>query len=558
MDKNGNPCEVKIITGQKYLAFVFCLIITLNLAGCFDDHSANDELPQPEVELIASQSHVIRAVEGENLTFSGIDYENLVVENIDQKMAAGPYYSLIIDDGGNLYYLGEDPLIDMFGIEFLSSWKPSLLKIAGLTDVRSVSAGMDRFFILLENGDLYLMETEPHFGKLKINHENPIPVPEKIEGVREVKAVAAGYWHVLILFENGDLYAYGVNDMGQLGIDSISNSNQPVKVEGLSDIAAIAAGAHHSLALLSNGDLYAFGGNYSGQLGMGDQKDRLTPVLVDTLSGAVTISAGASHSLVLLDNGYVYSFGEGSSGQLGHGDNKTYLLPSRVEELSNITAISAGDVYSLALSENGRIYSFGNTFQQEQGKTSPTIIAGLENVTSIAAGFYHSLAVTECGDLYQFGHITPAAYSTAPEPIDFISKGEIVNLFIPYNNQDNYPPAITGYWQGIVEYHEYNHAQVLLHFSEDGIFTVAFPQSGYLCLFNYFYDEDQLYILNPFFDQWHGPVMLIEHDEEIITFPDEQSKDIPDQELQGFGLFYPIDRNLFREITENLKIYDFT
>ncbi len=508
--------------------------------------------------LDADQSHVTRAAEGENLTIPGIDYENLVVKDGELKMAAGAFYSLFIDDKGDLYYLGEDPLIDMFGIEFLSSGKPSLMKITDLSEVNSVTAGLDKFFILLENGDLYFIKADRYSGKLVINDENPIPAPEKVNGIPEVKAVAAGYWHSLILLENGDLYTYGVNNRGQLGSGAPTDYDRPVKVEGLYDVAAISAGAHHSLALLGNGDLYTFGGNYSGQLGLGDREDRFTPVLVDTLSGAVAIAAGSSHSLVLLDNGDVYSFGEGSSGQLGHGDNKKYLLPARVEELSGITAISAGDAYSLALSEKGTIHSFGKTYQNGRDITSPAVIAGLENVTAVTAGFYHFLATTDSGDLYQSGQITPATFSASPEPIEFISSGKIANLPVTDDKQNNFPPTITGYWQGIVDYHEYNHARVLLHFSEEGIFTAAFPQSGYLCLFNYFYAEEQLYIYNPFFDQWHGPVILIEDDGEQITFPNEQLKDTPDQELQGFGLFYPLGRNMFMDTTKNLEINDFT
>jgi hypothetical protein len=76
----------------------------------------NEATQNPEARLIADQSHVTRAAEGENLTIPGIDYENLVVKDGELKMAAGTFYSLLIDNKGDLYYLGEDPLIDMFGI----------------------------------------------------------------------------------------------------------------------------------------------------------------------------------------------------------------------------------------------------------------------------------------------------------------------------------------------------------------------------------------------------------------------------------------------------------
>lgn len=52
--------------------------------------------------------------------------------------------------------------------------------------------------------------------------------------------------------------------------------------------------------------------------------------------------------------------------------------------------------------------------------------------------------------------------------------------------------------------------------------------------------------------------MLIEDDGEMITFSNEQLKDIPDQELQGFGLFYPVEQNTYRDLTVGMVIHDFT
>jgi alpha-tubulin suppressor-like RCC1 family protein len=57
----------------------------------------------------------------------------------------------------------------------------------------------------------------------------------------------------------------------------------PTKVEGLPKVKAIAAGMEHSLALTESGEVYAWGWNDDGQLGLGDTEDRLTPTKVTDL-----------------------------------------------------------------------------------------------------------------------------------------------------------------------------------------------------------------------------------------------------------------------------------
>lgn len=560
------------------------MLIGVNPGGGFMDYVANhgdhavrpvinlssevlvsENKPYPGDESIADQDHIERATGGDNIRIPGIDYENLVVSSLDTKIAAGLYYSLIIDDVGDLYYLGKNNFYDFNGIvlEFLQPTEISTFKIEGVADARSVTTGMDNALVLLNNGDLFTLNTNinQHFEQIP---DSIIIKPEKVDNLPQVKAVSVGYNHALILLDNGDLYAFGHNESGQLGLGNSNNQDLPVLIESLSDVAAISAGNKHSLAVLGNGDLYAFGSNSYGQLGLGDQVGRNEPVLIDTLSGVVAVAAGADHSLVLLGNGDVYAFGNGLRGQLGQGDSKHYLLPAKIEGLSNIETISAGDDFSLILNENGAAYSFGFAPHLGLGESSysgiitvPSEITGIETVTSIAAGVRHSLLSTDTGDIYYFGNILPESIIFSPQATNLIRDGKIADLPYQDRNEDSDQPTLTGYWQGIVEYHEYNHAQVLLHFSEDGSFTAAFPQSGYLCIFKYLYFDQSLYVFNPFASQWNGPVMINLHEGESISFPGEQLKDTPDQELQGFGLFSPLDENRYHNLTKNLEIYDF-
>uniref|UniRef100_A0A8C5UM04 Uncharacterized protein n=1 Tax=Malurus cyaneus samueli TaxID=2593467 RepID=A0A8C5UM04_9PASS len=90
-------------------------------------------------------------------------------------------------------------------------------------------------------------------------------------------------------------------------------------------IVQIACGDQHAMALSRGGELFTWGQNTHGQLGVGSQKT-LTPKpqLVERLKGIplAQIAAGGAHSTTVSLSGAVYSWGKNSFGQLGLGDTK--------------------------------------------------------------------------------------------------------------------------------------------------------------------------------------------------------------------------------------------
>ncbi|NWS09125.1 HERC5 ligase, partial [Motacilla alba] len=140
------------------------------------------------------------------------------------------------------------------------------------------------------------------------------------------------------LCEGGELFTWGQNTHGQLGVGSqIALTPEPQLVERLKGIplAQIAAGGAHSTSVSLSGAVYSWGKNSFGQLGLGDTKDRDCPTYVGALEHwkTVLISCGADHTAVLSKEGLVCTFGAGGSGQLGHNSTQNELLPRVVAEL---------------------------------------------------------------------------------------------------------------------------------------------------------------------------------------------------------------------------------
>merc|ERR1711862_1052558 len=80
---------------------------------------------------------------------------------------------------------------------------------------------------------------------------------------------------------NKDLYVFGFNYSGQLGLGDNNNRNKPIKHPSLSNIIDISNGGYHTFLKTSNNEIYAFGNNKYSQLGIKTEHDaQITPIRV--------------------------------------------------------------------------------------------------------------------------------------------------------------------------------------------------------------------------------------------------------------------------------------
>ena len=216
--------------------------------------------------------------------------------------------------------------------------------------------------------------------------------------------IASGKDHRLAINSRGELYAWGSNKNGQLGIDTTTDTElTPQRVGTDSDWAAVSGGYDHSLALKSDGTLYAWGKNDRGQLGINSNESKTTPQQVGNDSDWKTIAAGDDHSLALKSDGTLYAWGANHSGQLGNGENgadfndksKDKTAPIQIGTDRNWQTISASSYYSVALKDTGALYTWG------QDENSPTRIS--TGWKAISAGDSHVLAIKTDNTLHAWG-----------------------------------------------------------------------------------------------------------------------------------------------------------
>lgn len=138
-----------------------------------------------------------------------------------------------------------------------------------------------------------------------------------------------------IFFSGGELYAWGANHYGQLGIGKVTHSeSKPTRITSLAGvpIAFIACGGNHSFALSCSGTVFGWGKNTSGQLGLNNEISQSFPCQLKTLRNVRVkyIACGEDFSVFLTQDGGVFTCGSGRYGQLGHGSTSDEILPRKV------------------------------------------------------------------------------------------------------------------------------------------------------------------------------------------------------------------------------------
>ncbi|KAG7333754.1 hypothetical protein KOW79_002161 [Hemibagrus wyckioides] len=212
-------------------------------------------------------------------------------------------------------------------------------------------------------------------GRVLSLEESYISRPIKELSNKTVIQVACGDHHFMALSNDGQLFTWGQNSSGQLGLGKDKPSSQsPELLRSLDGIplAQISAGGDHSFVLSISGAVFSWGRNSAGQLGLGDTNNRHVPVCVKSLNQKKTvfISCGEDHTAVLTKGGLVLTVGSGQYGQLGHNSLRDEHQPRVVAELwgSKVSQIACGGHHTLALVESSNtIYSFGRGDQGQLG-----------------------------------------------------------------------------------------------------------------------------------------------------------------------------------------------
>ncbi|AWI08623.1 immunoglobulin domain-containing protein [Ereboglobus luteus] len=229
---------------------------------------------------------------------------------------------------------------------------------------------------------------------------NPLP----IERVAIISI--AGLEHTITQAAAGtpirELWAVGSNASGQLGDNALLQADIPTYIAD--NIKAVATGGLHTLILKNDGTLWTVGNNGSGQLGTGSYTSTATPVKI--AEGVATIAAAGTWSSFIKEDGSLWGMGSNGSGQISADAVSRINVP--VQIATSVRAVAAGDAHILFLKTDNTLWSMGeNTYGQlGDGTTTarrvPVQIAS--GVKFVCASGYTSAYIKNDDTLWQFGH----------------------------------------------------------------------------------------------------------------------------------------------------------
>ena len=208
-----------------------------------------------------------------------------------------------------------------------------------------------------EDGKFFEMDVDME----NLSYETWTEVNKKSElsEIGKIKKSVAYKGMFFVITENGDLYGWGNNEDGQLGIGSdMENQASPVKVTGVSNVEDIYCGTSGSTFVKTKtGEVYAFGYNRYGQLGIGIKGDQQTPVKLNSLTNIEKIYTTGYSSFAKTISGDIYAWGS-NSGDLGTGNTDYQLSPVKISQVSNVDEMIVDNKYGTAYARttNSKIY----------------------------------------------------------------------------------------------------------------------------------------------------------------------------------------------------------
>ncbi|XP_062244132.1 probable E3 ubiquitin-protein ligase HERC3 [Platichthys flesus] len=284
-----------------------------------------------------------------------------------KEVACGGQYSMFLLYDGSVYTSGSNSC-GQLGHDKPGTF-PELVGALDTQKITNVSSGRAHSMAVNEKGQVFAWGAGEG-GQLGLGTaEVAVRIPRLVKRLcdHHISQVMCGNQHCIALSRDGQIFTWGQNASGQLGLGKGEPSKlfpHPLKSLAGIPLAQIIAGGDHSFALSLSGAVFGWGKNRAGQLGLNDKQDRAVPCHIKFLRSqkVVYISCGDEHTAALTKDGGLFTFGDGSWGQLGHGSSNNELLPRRVLELmgTEVSQITCGRQHTLAfVPSSGLVYAFG-------------------------------------------------------------------------------------------------------------------------------------------------------------------------------------------------------
>ncbi|MFH1846268.1 MAG: hypothetical protein ABH869_01785, partial [Candidatus Omnitrophota bacterium] len=341
-----------------------------------------------------------------------------------KKIACGDEHSLAIDEDGNVWGWGRNDKHAVSPDWTTNESYPVQMTYTG--DFKDIGGGNNFSILVRSNGEVWACG-DNMYGYIGDGTENNARYLKKIEQdidgneFQGLASVSVGSYHVLGADDGGNVWAWGRGHDYRLGHGDTSHQYKPKKVTALDPetITEVVAGYKSSFALNESGDIWAWGDNEHGRLGLGDTSDEKYPAQIPGITGIKLFSTYGSHSIAIRNNADILTWGDNRLAQLGKEEWQPCIHEPEIIEDNNTNSfvnnnfqkVSVSIYHVLALDAEGKVWAWGSNNYGQIGdgtqitRSAPVKVQGLAGVviTDISAGQYHSLALDSNGFIWAWG-----------------------------------------------------------------------------------------------------------------------------------------------------------
>jgi alpha-tubulin suppressor-like RCC1 family protein len=344
-----------------------------------------------------------------------------IASSSDVTSASSSGATLLLKDDGTVWATGNNRYGQFGNGTTISSTPYTTNTFTKVADhVVAVADSIHDTYIVKDDGSLWAAGRNNNKAHATTTDTFEREYPAGINSEVKVKAVSvkAG---ILVLMENGKVYAKGVNGYGQLGAGTTADVTEWTEVA--TDVKAIAKSTYFSLILKNNGEVWGAGTNAFGSLGDMPGNGTTYPAFQKVFEDAAAIAVGSEpYSLILKKDGTLWGAGAPANGRLGNGNTEvlqtnnplitafTPIEDSEGNAISGVSAISAGYSHSLILKTDGSVWGTGLlNFAFADNPTGANVgwftRMADGGVTKISAQGYQSFIIKADGTLWVAGNV---------------------------------------------------------------------------------------------------------------------------------------------------------
>ena len=275
----------------------------------------------------------------------------------------------------------------------------------------------DNILYVTKSDEVYTVGTNQH-GCCGSGHNSVVNEPQIIPELchKKIKQFFIGFNFLLSLCENGHVYGWGHNTHGQLGRNFNSEQStyfKPHKISFTEEIIAdISCGVQHALAITPGGNIYGWGDNQYGQVGLGKGSESFIskPTRIKKFEEIIIrIMCSFNRSFALTNEGMVYSWGTNYGCDLGQEINRSCdVFEPRLINISNVISICSSNVNTYFLRSDGNIHFCGHYRRDDnflnQGR--PKILKSSKKFSSLFSMShfckYRSISFANCDGLIYY------------------------------------------------------------------------------------------------------------------------------------------------------------